>query len=171
MRYVSKRLRMIIVSRFKLPLWCSIVFFISGIGAYFRLVYHTLVETFTIQRSLYLDSVFVQNARIMLFNQILYVGHWAVPDLSSNNCHRWSTNVFRICHVMNMNSTRLSLFTNQLWKAVGLTTVWNSKHCWKRKKKQKQESHMVQSTIQFKWKHKHRQSISKACKETISQVT
>ena len=128
MRYVSKRLRMINVSRFKLPLWCSIVFFISGIGAYFRLVYHTLVETFTIQRSLYLDSIFVQNARIMLFNQILYVGHWAVPDLSSNNCHRWSTNVFRICHVMNMNSTRLSLFTNQLWKAVGLTTVWNSKH-------------------------------------------
>ena len=25
-----------------------------------------------------------------------------------------STNVFRICHAMNMNSTRLSLFTNQL---------------------------------------------------------
>ena len=29
---------------------------------------------------------------------------------------------------MRMNSTRLNIFTNQLWKTVGLITVWNSKH-------------------------------------------
>ena len=67
-----------LVSRFKLPFRCSTVFFIGGIGAYFCLVYHTLVETFTIQRTtffnsavtwpLYFVSIFVQNLRIMLFN-------------------------------------------------------------------------------------------------------
>ena len=56
MRYVSERLRMIIVSRFELPLWCSIVFFIGGIGAYFCLVYNTLVETFTTQRTPFFNS-------------------------------------------------------------------------------------------------------------------
>ena len=29
---------------------------------------------------------------------------------------------------MNINSTKLSLFTNHFWKAVGLTIAWNSKH-------------------------------------------
>ena len=47
---------------------------------------------------------------------------------SSNYCHRWPTNVFQICQAMNMNSRELRLFTNQLWKAVVLTTVSNSKH-------------------------------------------
>ena len=37
MRYVSESLCMIIVSRFEL--WCSIILFIGGIGAYFCFVY------------------------------------------------------------------------------------------------------------------------------------
>ena len=56
MRNVSERLRVIIVSRFELPFRCSIVFFIGGIGAYFCLVYNTLVDTFTIQGKVFFNS-------------------------------------------------------------------------------------------------------------------
>ena len=55
MGHMSKRLRLIIVSRFELPRR-SKVFLIGGIGDYFCLVYHTMVKTFTIQRATFFNS-------------------------------------------------------------------------------------------------------------------
>ena len=78
MGYVSERLRMIIGTRFELPLSRFIVFLIGVIGGYFCFVYHTLVEAFTIQKTtlfhsavtwpLYFILIIAQNLRIILFN-------------------------------------------------------------------------------------------------------
>ena len=80
------------------------------------------------------------------WTNFLLIGTWTSPLstsilsqtinlLSPSNCHLWPADIFQICHAVKMNSTRLNLFTNQLWKTGGLITVWNSKQLLKTQKR------------------------------------